>query len=153
MWGFWAHEPLADDIDSAPFEIPLQGLGVFACRKDAWPGFNPAFQGFGGEEGYIHEKLRQRGDRALCLPFLRWLHRFPRPLGVPYSINWDDRISNYLIGFKELGLPLNKLESHFADFLTPEAVKANMVKVERLYAYERSQLTRLTREENRAEDR
>ena len=71
----------AADIDAAPFDIPMQGLGLFACRRAAWPGFNPEFRGFGGEEGYIHEKFRRAGGRTLCLPFLRWMHRFARPTG------------------------------------------------------------------------
>ena len=83
----------------------MQGMGLFACRKDAWPGFNPLFRGFGAEEGYIHEKVRQGGGRTLCLPFLRWMHRFNRPLGAPYPNIWEDRIRNYYIGWRELGLP------------------------------------------------
>jgi hypothetical protein len=82
-----------------------------------WPGFNPLFRGFGGEEGYIHEKFRQAGGRTLCLPFLRWLHRFQRPLGVPYSNRWEDRVRNYLIGRRELGLPRDDIEAHFTELL------------------------------------
>jgi hypothetical protein len=70
----------------------MQGLGVFSCRKAAWLGFNPAFRGFGGEEGYIHEKFRQAGARTLCLPFLRWGHRFGRPAGVPYPVLLNDKV-------------------------------------------------------------
>ena len=79
MWGIWATDARGLDPEGEPFEIPMQGLGVFSCRKAAWPGFNPAFRGFGGEEGYIHEKIRQRGGRGLSLPWLRWVHRFGRP--------------------------------------------------------------------------
>jgi hypothetical protein len=49
--------------------IPAQGMGVFACRKNNWLGFNPKFRGFGGEEGYIHEKYRKNGKQVICLPF------------------------------------------------------------------------------------
>jgi hypothetical protein len=76
MYGYWESDPRADDPDGAPFDIPMHGLGLFACRRAAWPGFNPQFRGFGGEEGYIHEKFRRAGGRTLCLPFLRWIHRF-----------------------------------------------------------------------------
>ena len=69
--------------DGEPFEIPMQGLGVFACRKRAWPGFNAAFHGYGGEEGYLHEKFRRTGARCLCVPWLRWMHRFKHPAGAP----------------------------------------------------------------------
>lgn len=117
MFGTWDHDARAETIDAPPFDIPLQGLGVFACRRDAWPGFNPLFRGFGGEEGYIHEKFRQRGGRTLCLPALRWLHRFARPQGVPYQNRWEDRIRNYFIGLNELGLDTEPMEEHFAELL------------------------------------
>ena len=117
MFGTWERDSRAIDADASPFEIPMQGLGLFACRRDAWLGFNPDFRGFGGEEGYIHEKFRQAGRRVLCLPFLRWVHRFARPLGVPYRLKWEDRIRNYLIGFAEIGAPTNELEHHFKELL------------------------------------
>jgi hypothetical protein len=82
----------------------MQGLGVFACRRAAWPGFNPRLCGFGGEEGYLHEKVRRAGGRTLCLPFLRWMHRFVRPSGPPYSVSLEDRVRNYLLVHDELGL-------------------------------------------------
>lgn len=117
MYGYWKNNGLADDPDAEPFEIPMQGLGLFACRRAAWLGFNPLFRGFGGEEGYIHEKFRQAGARTLCLPFLRWMHRFNRPLGVPYRNRWEDRIWNYLVGLCELGLPTDAMVSHFREIL------------------------------------
>ncbi len=118
MYGTWGNDERGKDTDAEPFEIPLQGMGLFACRKEAWLGFNPRFRGFGGEEGYIHEKFRQRGNRTLCLPFLRWLHRFQRPLKVPYNIKWEDRIYNYLVGFDELNLDNTKeLEQHFVEII------------------------------------
>src|SRR5262249_18739602 len=57
MYGVWANDPRGLDPDAPPFDIPMQGLGVFVCRRAAWPGFNPRLRGFGGEEGYIHEKV------------------------------------------------------------------------------------------------
>ncbi|HEX6216657.1 MAG TPA: glycosyltransferase [Vicinamibacterales bacterium] len=117
MYGAWASDPAGADPDNPPFEIPMQGLGLFACRREAWPGFNPAFRGFGGEEGYIHEKFRQRGGKALCLPFLRWMHRFNRPAGAPYANRWEDRVRNYLIGFQELGWDTDPVFEHFREFL------------------------------------
>jgi hypothetical protein len=120
MYGVWAFDPRGGDPEAPAFEIPMQGLGLFACRREAWPGFNPAFRGFGGEEGYIHEKIRQRGGRALCLPFLRWLHRFARPFGTRYVNRWEDRIRNYVIGFTELGLDTAEMEAHFGQLLGAE---------------------------------
>ena len=113
MFGTWGTDPAGEDPAAPPFEIPMQGLGLFACRREAWPGFNRRFRGFGGEEGYIHEKIRRRGGKVLCLPFLRWLHRFQRPFGTPYPNNWPDRIHNYLVGFRELGWDTGPIEEHF----------------------------------------
>ncbi|MBL8577076.1 MAG: hypothetical protein JNK47_07610 [Mesorhizobium sp.] len=131
MFGTWAHDPAGDDPSAQPFDIPLQGLGVFACRREAWPGFNPAFRGFGGEEGYIHEKFRQRGGRTLCLPGLRWLHRFDRPFGVPYPLNFEDRIRNYYIGWSELGLSVEEMIEHMVAELGADAVTPVINRVKR----------------------
>lgn len=131
MYGTWGTDERGGQADAEPFEIPMQGLGLFACRRDAWPGFNPKFRGFGGEEGYIHEKFRQRGDRTLCLPFLRWLHRFPRPMGVPYRAKWEDRIRNYVLGFNELGLDLAPIEEHFRAVLGKEPADRIVADVKR----------------------
>lgn len=118
MWGQWATDPRGIATNLPPFEIPAQGMGLFSCRKDAWLGFNPEFRGFGGEEGYIHEKYRKHGKKTLCLPFLRWLHRFDRPNGTTYPNNLKERYSNYLIGFTELGLDTTELNEHFKNVIT-----------------------------------
>ena len=131
MYGFWDSDGRADNADGPPFEIPMQGLGLFACRKAAWVGFNPRFRGFGGEEGYLHEKFRQRGGRALCLPFLRWVHRFARPAGVPYPINWHDRIFNYMVGIEELGLDSKPMKEHFKEHLGEESGLEILTQVDR----------------------
>jgi len=117
MFGCWDIDERGKDPDGPAFDIPMQGMGLFSCRREAWPGFNPRFRGFGGEEGYIHEKFRQQGGRTLCLPFLKWMHRFNRPMGLPYVNRWDDRLRNYMIGFRELGLPTADLESHYREIL------------------------------------
>jgi len=124
FWGTWATDPRGEDPEGEPFEIPMQGLGAFSCRKAAWPGFNPRFRGFGGEEGYIHEKFRRAGGRCLCLPALRWLHRFGRPRGVPYALTIDDKLRNYLIGHAELGLDPVPVMKHFASALAKETIVA-----------------------------
>jgi hypothetical protein len=120
MYGTWADDPRGTDPAAPSFDIPMHGLGLFACRRASWAGFNPKFRGFGGEEGYIHEKMRRRGGRTLCLPFLRWVHRFNRPLGLPYLNRWEDLVRNYFIGFTELGLRTGDMEAHFAEFLGEE---------------------------------
>ena len=127
IYGVWEVDERAADPENEPFDIPMQGLGLFACRRRDWPGFNPRFSGFGGEEGYIHQKFRDRGGRTLCLPFLRWMHRFERPMGTRYENKWEHRIRNYLIGFAELGRDSSAVEQHFGEFLdqaTVDKVKA-----------------------------
>lgn len=113
MWGIWATDERGKNPDNEPFEIPAQGLGCFACRKDSWLGFNPKFRGFGGEEGYIHEKYRRAGKKAMCLPFLRWIHRFGRPNGIKYPLLMEYKVKNYFIGFSEVGMDLKPIYDHF----------------------------------------
>jgi hypothetical protein len=115
MWGTWGTDPRGEDVEGEPFEIPMQGLGVFSCRKSAWLGFNSGFRGFGGEEGYIHEKFRQAGRKCWCLPSLRWMHRFYPPGKVTYTVVLQDRIVNYLLGHLELGLHIEPVLTHFKD--------------------------------------
>jgi len=123
MWGSWDTDKRGIELDSPPFEIPAQGMGLFSSRKDAWLGFNKAFRGFGGEEGYIHEKYRKNGKKTMCLPFLRWLHRFNRPNGTEYSNNLEDRFRNYYIGFLELGLGVTTLKKEFKDVISKEFIE------------------------------
>lgn len=118
MWGVWATDKRANQ--EQPFEVWGNGLGLFSCRKDAWLGFNPHHRGFGGEEGYIHEKYRKAGHRVFCLPWLKWNHRFGRTQGTPYPLNDNDKYRNYLLGLRELGIPTDEMDNHFRDRILPE---------------------------------
>ena len=124
MFGVWGTDERGLDTDAPPFDIGMQGLGAFACRREAWPGFNPRLAGFGGEEGYIHEKIRRAGGRNLCLPFLRWMHRFERPVGPRYAVSYADRIRNYLLIYDELGLDPTLAIQHFTEFLGAKESRA-----------------------------
>lgn len=115
MFGIWATDERGNDKENDPFEIEMHGLGIFACKTESWLGFNEDFIGFGGEEGYIHKKFKKAGHTTWCLPFLRWVHRFQRPLGVKYPLITEERIRNYLIGYKELGLPFDEIINHFKE--------------------------------------
>jgi hypothetical protein len=95
------------------FEIPGQGLGLFSCRKEAWLGFNQHARGFGGEEMYIHGKYRRAGHKALCLPELKWNHRFGRPSGPPYPVLRYLKVRNYVLEFQEMGWDLEPVFDHF----------------------------------------
>lgn len=108
--------PLGMNDNDPEFEIPGQGLGLFTCRKDAWQGFNPNFREFGGEEMYIHRKFRRAWARNLCLPWLRWVHRF--------GGDWEEnkyrrsvyaKARNYVLGHQELGMDLEPIRRHFVD--------------------------------------
>lgn len=139
MPGKWGNDPRAADPDAEPFEIPMMGMGLFACRREAWLGFNPLFRGFGGEEGYIHDKYRHAGHRALCLPFLRWLHRFARPNAPVYVNRWEDRIFNHFAGAVELGLPADDMERHFTELLGRDVAERIFADIRRELGIDRAQ--------------
>jgi hypothetical protein len=101
MYGIWGTNKEACEAGQ-PFEIPMMGLGLFSCETKNWLGFNEKFKGFGGEEGYIHEKFRKNGGKAICMPQLKWMHRFGRPNGVKYPLILEDRIWNYFVGWLEI---------------------------------------------------
>ena len=110
-----------------PFEIPMQGLGVFSCETKHWVGFNDLFKGFGGEEGYIHEKFRQNGGRVICIPDFKWVHRFHRPEGAKYPLILEDRIWNYFIGWLELTKDpdhtmIKQIYDHFKDKIPQNSI-------------------------------
>jgi hypothetical protein len=118
---------LADQ--DTPFEVPGMGLGLFTCRREAWQGFNPHFRAFGGEEMYIHEKFRAAGHRCLCLPWLKWLHRFPRDRGVPYMLSKYQKVRNYVLGHQELGLDIAPVYDHFVSLEHEEPLPIHLVRV------------------------
>lgn len=130
MYGIWATDKRGEDPNGEPFEIPMHGMGLFTCRKDAWLGFNRNFRGFGGEEGYIHEKYRKAGFKTLCLPFLRWNHRFERPNGVKYRLDLTDRIWNYFVGHIENGLDTKNVVDHFKDHVNINTVNGILKNVQ-----------------------
>jgi glycosyltransferase involved in cell wall biosynthesis len=115
MYGVWGEA--VKELPTEPYEIPMHGMGIFGCFKDKWLKFNGEFQGFGGEEGYIHEKYRQAGFKVMCLPFMKWVHRFHDQISqTKYLNSMEERIRNYVIGWSELGLDLDPIKQHFKDF-------------------------------------
>ena len=122
MWGVWDDAKDHNSLPEEPFKIWGHGLGLFGCRKDSWLGFNDQFRGFGGEEGYIHCKYRKAGRDVLCLPWMKWMHKFND--GVPYPLDIKDRIRNYMIGFDELGLDQTPIYEHFGIHLVRNAIAA-----------------------------
>jgi len=123
MWGVWAEA--TKELPNEPFEIPMHGLGLFGCRRDEWLGFNKDFRGFGGEEGYIHTKFRKAGRKTVCLPKLRWIHRFGKSSNFPLRL--EDRIRNYVIGFTELDMDLKPIYEHFGTRMVEHAVNGGTI--------------------------
>lgn len=142
MLGVWADD-LSLRAGSEPREIPMHGLGLFAMRKDAWVGFNEHFRGFGGEEGYVHEKVRRAGGKVVCHPAVRWTHRFGRPHGVPYRLDLADRFFNYLVGHRELGLDDTPVRDQFVNDLPVARQNAILTEVNRLYPETRPMTAKL----------
>lgn len=114
MLGQWSHDPRHTGDDGEVFDIDLQGLGLFGCRRDDWLGFNPHFREFGAEEGYLQDKYRADGQRVVCLPWLRWLHRFQATgQHAHYASSMRQRIKNYIHGRIELDQDLDDIHAHF----------------------------------------
>lgn len=101
MFGRWEFNEDAYNKGD-PFEILMQGMGMLSFERKNWPSISPYFMGFGGEEGYISEKFRQNGGKNICLPNVKWTHRFNRPNGVPFRLTLEDRVWNYFIGWLDL---------------------------------------------------
>ena len=111
MWGVWASDERVKLGE--PFETWGMGLGFFAMRREAWPGFDRRWRGFGGEEGCIHEAVRQAGGRSLCVPQIEWVHRWGKPDGTMYQAYTWHKVRNYVLGFQRIGRPLDEIHKHF----------------------------------------
>ncbi|HEY4259442.1 MAG TPA: glycosyltransferase [Schlesneria sp.] len=115
MYGQWAN----DDRTAAgePFEIPMQGCGMFACNRKAWPGFHPLLRGFGPEEFHLHQRIRRNGGKCWCLPWMPWTHRFGNPAGTtPPGLHPERRLRGHIITHLDTGSPpLQEIRQHFVD--------------------------------------
>ncbi len=122
MFGTWGFDKQGNG--QTPFEIPMHGLGLFGCATEVWPGINKLFTGFGGEEGYVHDKFRAMGQKTICLPWLPWVHEFRKPGKSPIVNRLEDRIYNYYIGRRELAKPDGDVTEHFSQYLKEDKVLA-----------------------------
>jgi len=140
MYGQWGIDPRAHRSDE-PFEIEMQGCGLFACHRAAWPGFHPLLRGFGPEEFHLHQRIRRNGGRCFCLPWLKWCHRFGNPDGArPPGLHPEERLRGHLITLLDTGAPpLDQLRHHFVE----EARALSAEQFERVLARTRSEFNML----------
>ncbi len=116
-WGTWATDDRGLDPDAPMFAIPAAGTGLIASWRTAWLGFPGGMKGFGGEEVVIHLTYHQQRRMVWCLPFLRWWHKFRGPSPVPYPMRAQDKIRNYLVAAKVLGIEsiAKRAHDHFCN--------------------------------------
>jgi glycosyltransferase involved in cell wall biosynthesis len=112
MWGIWPNAVRPETLGNDPIEIEMMGCGLFGCRKDSWLGFNKDCKGFDGVEGVIHAKYRKAGRKVICLPFLKWVHKFGG-VKAGYPLSKEDKIRNFLLGFAEIGMDPKPIYDHF----------------------------------------
>jgi hypothetical protein len=113
MWGQWSDTP--EHLAAKRGEVlPLyaMGMGCFYVDKRTWPGFNPQFYGFGGEEIYIHEKYRKLGGSCYFVGGMEWWHRFLH-IGQRAPALLEHKVRNYILGLTEVGISLDECRAHF----------------------------------------
>lgn len=113
-----------------PFEVPAQGMGCFSFIRANAPAINPHFKGFGGEEWYMAEKVRQSGGLVVCHPKMGWNHRFNWPQRT-FPLLTTEKVANYYIGFLEIYGDLMhprlvEMTKHWASVITPEELKQGL---------------------------
>ena len=84
-----------------PFEVPMQGMGLFSFWREAFAPVNLPFLHFGAEEFYFAERTRQAGGKTICHPKIGWWHRFDWPKRT-FPMGMKNKVRNYLIGWKSL---------------------------------------------------
>ena len=68
MYGQWGTDERGIDPEGEPFEIPMHGLGVFACRREAWLGFNPQFRVLEERKATSTRSSAKPGERRCACP-------------------------------------------------------------------------------------
>jgi len=114
QWGRWGSTVTEAQLPTEPVEVDMMASGLLGCRKDSWLGFHKDCRGFGGIEGVIQRKYQAAGRKALCLPFLKWVHCFlDRPRHWP--LLQSDKVRNYELGLSELGMEeeIVRMREHF----------------------------------------
>lgn len=99
-YGIWGDDVEAM-IKGLPFEVPMMGMGCWCLKKSTAPTLAKGFTGFGAEEWYFAEKVRQNGGRVMCHPAMGWNHRFDWPVRN-FPLRLHDKIKNYYRGWIDL---------------------------------------------------
>lgn len=132
-WGTYQPAKHPGMLNPDIYEVPLHGMGLFLVRRDAWLGFHPAMHHFGSEEGYLHEKYRLHGRKVWSLPFLGWYHVFRnKSRKILYKMPTEHKYRNMLIGWREVSLPMDYVESCWKHVLKDEVRKPIMDNVDSL---------------------
>lgn len=85
-----------------PFEVPMQGMACFALLRENAPNIPvSSFAGFGAEEWFVAETVRQNGGKVVCHPEMGWIHRFDWPKRT-FAVRAEDRLFNYFTGWLRL---------------------------------------------------
>lgn len=124
MQGTWATDNTLLERNE-PTEYWATGCGFMLAKKSHWLGFNPHFSGFGGEEGYIHEKYRRAGRKFLVIPDFKWWHCFDDPTQRRSDLSVYSKIRNYVLARNEFGEPLDDVYYHFVSTLKPDGTEYN----------------------------
>lgn len=128
-FGIWGDNK--DGMKSGePFEVPAQGMGCFSFIRANAPTISPHFKGFGGEEWYMAEKVRQSGGLVVCHPKMGWWHRFNWPQRT-FPLLTTEKIANYYIGFLEIYGDLMhprlvEMTKHWASIVNPDELKQGL---------------------------
>jgi glycosyltransferase involved in cell wall biosynthesis len=114
MYGVWGNDPRA--LGEEPYEIGANGMGLFSCRREAWPNFDAESRGFGVEEFTLHAKVTKRGDKTILLPWLHWWHLFGHVDTAATSGTTLDIIESYIRSAIRTGVPdLGSVRDHFVN--------------------------------------
>jgi len=135
-FGTWEVDSRGTNPLGDMFEIPMHGMGLFACTRAGWPRFSGGMRAFGSEEGAIHEKFRLMGRKCWCLPFLGWMHRFGRPGGASYSHTNEDKVRNAIAAFHEAQLPTESIREHYKHRIFPHDKAKNEAWIDELMMFE-----------------
>ena len=100
-YGTWATDNEKMKLGQ-PFEVPMQGMGLFSVWRTAFKPISVPFKAFGGEESYIAERIRQQGGKTICHPAIGWWHRFDWPKRRPFPTAMKERVANYYRGWLNL---------------------------------------------------